>query len=344
MRQKRDSPLYSPIGCGTTIVLILVLGAILWLRGGGPFSPGPLSAASPRDEPLSGFASHAEFEEDCALCHASWLGATADRCESCHTDIVEQRSGDFGLHGRLPDTSRCQQCHTDHQGREADLTHFDIASFEHDWLTEFSLSQHGMNYDQAPILCIDCHPQNEYLATAITCIECHQSAEPIFTANHSSQYGEDCKACHDGQDSMVSFEHQAVFPLEGAHATIDCAACHDQPIIEGTPNECVGCHAEPAVHVGSFGKECMRCHTTSAWLPAHLTYHTFPLDHGGEGKIDCQTCHDQNYTSYICTNCHAHHPADIRQTHLEIDITDFDDCVACHPTGFKDEVQEAEDI
>jgi ssDNA-binding Zn-finger/Zn-ribbon topoisomerase 1 len=343
MRQKRDSPLYSPVGCGTTIVLIMVLGAILWFRGGGPFSPGPLSAANPREEPLSGFASHADFEEECAMCHASWHGATADRCESCHTDVAGQRIGDFGLHGRLPDTSQCQQCHTDHQGREADLTHFDLASFEHDWLTDFSLFLHETDFDETPIVCLDCHPQKDYLAMTINCVECHQMADPIFTANHRGQFGEECQACHDGQDSMASFEHQAVFPLDGAHTSIDCADCHVQSILDGTPDECAGCHAEPAIHAGSFGQDCLRCHTTATWLPAQLTYHTFPLNHGDEGKIGCQTCHDQDYTGYTCTNCHAHVPGEIRQTHLEIDINDFDDCIACHPTGRADEVEEAED-
>ena len=344
MRQKRASPLYSPFGCGTTIVLVLVLGAILRFRGGGPFSPGSLSAASSQGEQLSGFASHADFEEECALCHAGWRGATADRCESCHTGIVEQRNSSLGLHGRLPETGDCHYCHTDHKGQEADITHYDLASFEHEWLTDFSLAKHELNFDAAPIACENCHLKQEFQSGAIACVECHLAAEPLFTEDHSSQFGEDCQACHDGRDTMVGFDHQAIFALEGAHTSLECAACHTPTILAGTPNECAGCHEEPAVHAGQFGLDCARCHTATAWLPARLSYHTFPLDHGGEGKIDCQTCHTQVYTGYTCTNCHAHEPAEVRSSHLEEGISEFEDCIDCHPTGLEDEAEKTDNV
>jgi hypothetical protein len=75
-------------------------------------------------------------------------------------------------------------------------------------------------------------------------------------------------------------------------------------------------------------------------LPAHLSQHTFPLDHGEEGKIGCQTCHVQNYTTYTCTNCHAHEPTQVREEHESEGIFEFEDCVSCHPTGLEDEAEE----
>ena len=194
MQQKRANPLYSPVGCFTTLALVLILGAFLRFRGGGPFSPGSLTAASPRDETLSGFSAHADFEEDCSLCHAAWRGIDADRCESCHTDIANQRSSGTGMHGRLPDADRCQQCHTDHKGREAEITLYDPRSFEHDWLTGFSLAQHELNFDDAPIICEDCHPRREFEARVSACSECHLAGEPSFTQIHSELYGSDCRA------------------------------------------------------------------------------------------------------------------------------------------------------
>lgn len=340
MRQKRVSPLYSPFGCGTTVVLVLVLGAILRFKGGGPFSPGPLSAASPRDEPLAGYVSHAAFEEDCALCHVAWRGATADRCQQCHTEIAGQRAGDSGMHGRLPDTDRCYGCHTDHQGRQADLTHYELTSFEHNLLTEFSLQHHELDFDRQSLTCAGCHPGNTFVSEEVVCIDCHQAAEPIFIAGHGDLYGRDCQACHDGLDTMAEFDHQLVFPLDGAHFLVECDACHVASVLTGTPSDCIGCHQEPAVHAGSFGQDCIRCHTTTAWLPAHLSYHNFPLDHGDEGKIGCQTCHVQNYTTYTCTNCHAHEPAQVRLEHESEGIFEFEDCISCHPTGLKDEAGE----
>ena len=49
----------------------MILGAYLLLKGGGPFNPGSLTAAQPQGTPLAGFASHAEFEEDCSRCHCA---------------------------------------------------------------------------------------------------------------------------------------------------------------------------------------------------------------------------------------------------------------------------------
>jgi len=244
MQQSRANPLLSRLGCATTIVMILVLGIILRYFGGGPFSPGHLSAASPRQEPLAGFASHAEFEADCSLCHAPWAGSAADRCQSCHVDIKEQRLARVGLHGRLPDAGECGLCHTEHKGREANITDFELQSFEHDWLTDFSLAKHQSNFDGRPMKCQDCHAQGRYAAEGITCHACHVTAEPTFIGQHIALYGDDCLACHDGHDAMVGFDHQAVFPLEGGHANQACGDCHEPTVLAGAPEDCSGCHVE----------------------------------------------------------------------------------------------------
>jgi hypothetical protein len=341
MQQNRANPLLSRLGCAAAIVMVLVLGIVLRYVGGGPFSPGPLAAASPRQEPLSGFASHAEFEADCAKCHAPWHGSAADRCESCHTDIADQRLARAGMHGRLPDATECDYCHTEHKGREAIITTYDLQAFEHDLLTEFSLVKHQVDYDERLILCDGCHPQRTYEIAQITCQACHASADAVFMEDHAALYGERCQYCHDGHDSMIGFDHQAVFPLDGGHADQACQACHTSTVMSGTPSDCSGCHEEPAVHLGQFGLDCARCHTALAWLPARLSIHTFPLDHGvdhgQEGNNDCQSCHVQRYDEYTCTNCHAHEPAEIRALHVAADILEFETCTECHPTGVVDE-------
>ena len=340
MQQNRANPLLSRLGCATTIVMILVLGIILRYFGGGPFSPGQLSAASPRQEPLSGVSSHAEFEAACAKCHAPWQGSAAGRCESCHTGIGEQRLARTGMHGRLPDTKDCRQCHTEHEGREADITTYDLQAFEHEWLTDYSLVKHQANFDDSLIRCEACHPQGEYEPLQVTCQACHATADRAFVDDHSALYGDDCHYCHDGYDSMVSFDHQAVFPLAGGHADQDCRACHTTTVMAGTPADCSGCHAEPAVHADQFGLDCARCHTALAWLPARLSIHTFPLDHGQEGRNDCQSCHKQRYDEYTCTNCHAHEPLEIRSVHITAGILEFESCIECHPRGLVDEFDE----
>lgn len=106
--------------------------------------------------------------------------------------------------------------------------------------------------------------------------------------------------------------------------------------MEGTgqdPHECSACHEEPAVHAGSFGLNCSRCHTLQAWKPALLTRHTFLLDHGDEGKLTCQICHTQTYAEHTCYGCHDHEPEQMQVVHVEEELPEFEDCVECHPTG-----------
>ncbi len=110
--------------------------------------------------------------------------------------------------------------------------------------------------------------------------------------------------------------------------------------MEGTsqdPHECRACHEEPAIHADRFGLNCSRCHTLQAWKPAQLTRHTFLLDHGGQGKVSCQTCHTVNYATNTCYECHDHDPADMEVAHLQEEITELENCAECHPTGISGE-------
>jgi hypothetical protein len=311
------------------------------LRGGTPFSPGRLAAASSAGPALDaggGFASHAEFEADCEQCHAPWRGIDPARCEQCHQDVALQRAGGPGLHRHFQEAVDCTLCHTDHRGTEAALTTVSTTLFDHD-LTAFSLVKHQVDYDGASLACRECHVAGGYTLETADCVTCHTGAEPAFMAEHRNLFGPACANCHDGLDSMAAFEHEAVFVLDGAHAATACAACHGSWQFAGTPESCEGCHAEPAVHTGLFGLDCARCHGTSAWQPAELSRHTFPLDHGASGTLACQSCHEASYAVYTCYNCHEHDPAEIEADHLEEGITDFASCVDCHPTGREGEAE-----
>ncbi|HAD12683.1 MAG TPA: hypothetical protein DCF33_09625, partial [Saprospirales bacterium] len=58
------------------------------------------------------------------------------------------------------------------------------------------------------------------------------------------QFPTDCAICHNetAWDPSI-FNHNAVYPLNGAHAVIanDCNACHQGDYVN-TPNTCAGCH------------------------------------------------------------------------------------------------------
>lgn len=339
MHHRQASPLYSPLGCGAALLMIILLGLVLFFRGGIPFSPGPLSAAGSPGQTLAGYSSHAEFEGDCDQCHQPWQGVQSDRCELCHIRISEQRRTGSGLHGHLPQNAPCHECHTDHKGRSASINTYILKHFDHYSATGFSLKKHPTDYDGTDMTCDQCHLENQFAPELINCQQCHAGYDPGFMAAHGKFYGEDCLSCHDGVDSMIGFDHSAVYPLEGAHRVIDCGACHQSPVSSGTPNECVGCHEEPEIHAGLFGLDCVRCHSTAAWLPALLSQHTFPIDHGEQGKLECRVCHVASYTEYTCYSCHEHEPDEIREKHVEegIAVNEIKNCIECHPTGQEDE-------
>ncbi len=478
-------PLFSPLGClGGALLILGILIAVL-LSGGAIFSPGALTVYA-EGQPLKGFASHADFENDCTQCHEAGVGITADRCEVCHTVQANERRTATGLHGKLDaaQAGRCGACHPDHRGRDFDANAHAIQTFDHAVLG-FSLAHHVVGYDNAALACenchtgltfsfepascvnchgdhdkafmadhvkafgptcIDCHdgvdktsgfdhsqtafalegghtqvacagchtPQvpaadtptdcascheepdvhkgafaesdcsvchmpdswkparlgdrpafnhgqtafslmnhaRDFAGAALTCAgchpgsktgdfatsdqscaDCHGNHDQTFMAEHVGKYGPNCASCHNGAGNMTGFDHARVFVLDGAHAGVDCAACHKEQVFRDTPSACSGCHGEPAIHAGVFGLQCDACHTASAWAPAQLIRHNFPLDHGGKGEIACASCHTQSYVAYTCAECHVQD--DMTQAHaaLNLTATELADCMACHPLG-----------
>ena len=212
-------------------------------------------------------------------------------------------------------------------------------TFDHERLTNFSLARHKTDYDATELVCQDCHSQGLGQAEKTDCVTCHQTASPSFLAEHEQLFGSACLDCHDGRDTMADFDHNQIFALEGAHTLLACQDCHADQYFAESVRECVACHAEPAVHTGLFGLDCGRCHTAIAWTPAQLTQHTFPLDHGTDANLSCDTCHVQTYAEYTCYTCHEHTPTEMREVHLEEGISDYENCIECHPNGLEEEFE-----
>ena len=109
------------------------------------------------------------------------------------------------------------------------------------------------------------------------------------------------------------------FPLDGAHLTVACEACHPDGAYQGTPQECVDCHPDP--HDGLFGQPCVRCHDT--------------VDFYGEfdhvDAVDCDRCHagtaPAGHYAGQCSRCHLN---TTDWTQIEFDHTGYADCQSCH--------------
>jgi hypothetical protein len=266
----------------------------------------------------------------CVSCHKNGqYKGTTTVCQACHAE-PSVHAGEY--------SSSCVDCHTPQTWQTAIL---EDKPFNHELQTRFSLAHHSVDYLDAPITCLNCHPDGTQTTTTSVCSTCHTDHAPAFMVSHDGQYGADCLNCHDGVDRLSQFDHNAVYPLEGRHAEIECAACHVNKIYRGTPQECVTCHTEPKIHAGYFGLQCQDCHSIAAWAPADLRIHTFPLDHGGQGESACIVCHPGKYVEYTCYGCHAHQVNTNMDSHVAagISIQDLPDCVRCHATGLKDETR-----
>lgn len=316
--------------------------------GGGVFSPGRLHAGRAGGGTMGDVASHAELSRQCAKCHAPPLGSErmADRCLACHVDVRAELADSGALHGILPDGSECLRCHVEHRGPTAVLTDFSGEGFAHERLG-FSLAAHRATVDGAPFVCSSCHTGETFRFAEATCAQCHAEYQAEFVSRHVAEWGRACTACHDGVDRFSAFRHDTVaFRLTGRHVPVPCASCH-APVrglaaFADAPAACVGCHRADDPHRGSYGSDCAACHNPGDWNDADFD-HAFPLDHGGEGVIECRTCHQQmpRFTTYTCYACHD--AEEMRAEHVKEGIREYRDCVGCHATGRKEEGPFGED-
>ncbi len=257
-------------------------------------SPGPMSTA------------HAEWEEECAACHATFdQDRQRQLCLDCHEEIAADLEQGQKFHGVNPavGTSQCRTCHVEHEGREFDSTGLVEATFDHS-LTEFELTGAHVG-----INCHSCHDSEVlYRDTESTCFSCHEDDD-----RHEQGLGDDCATCHSPQAwSNTTFDHleSTDYELLGAHAEQQCNGCHIDEQYEDTPTDCVDCHKFDDVHEGARGAECDQCHSNDDWQ-------TNKFDHFEETGFELVAGHDE----LSCSACH------LRNMQLETPPTT---CVGCH--------------
>jgi hypothetical protein len=110
-----------------------------------------------------------------------------------------------------------------------------------------------------------------------------------------------------------------------------------------TRDQCQSCHKSPtdSLHRQITGN-CVQCHSQEKWTPATFDHDKFfVLD--GDHNASCVTCHARNdYSRSTCYGCHEHTPANIRREHIEEGISNFDNCVECHRSANKHDIQGGE--
>lgn len=159
---------------------------------------------------------HKQLEADCFACHTPLIGATSERCISCHKPEDIGRLTTKGLPIAKPLTStpfhqqlisqNCIDCHSDHAGvkRYKGHGHFNHALLKPD--------------------------------TRKQCQSCHKSPSDSL---HRQITG-NCSQCHS-QDkwSPATFDHDKYFILDSDHNT-RCATCHVRD--DYKRYTCYGCH------------------------------------------------------------------------------------------------------
>ncbi|MFZ0390145.1 MAG: hypothetical protein WAN36_06760, partial [Calditrichia bacterium] len=172
---------------------------------------------------------------------------------------------------------------------------------------------------------------------------------------HQGRLGNWCDQCHTPQSWTVKDPRKAhantTFVLLGAHARLDCDACHYSEI-EGEfailKSECFSCHESeyfsveiPDHQESGFSKRCEECHTFYSWQPAQFVEHdaVFPIfsgSHSGEWS-SCSDCHISpgNFSIFSCLDCHEHNKSSMDHEHDEVSGYSYDSeaCYSCHPTG-----------
>ena len=185
-------------------------------------------------------------------------------CYSCHTAVIAKQKlpTDCASCHRASDVhagklgTQCEQCHTT-EGWKSSIT------FDHD-LTSFPLV--GLH---VAVTCEQCHRTRKYRDAGHGCNDCHRSDDV-----HHGSLGADCAKCHSPNGwRLWEFDHgkQTGFALTGAHGKLACEGCHKQPADQVKLNaSCLSCHEQDDVHLGQYGRQCQRCHSTITFKGARL--------------------------------------------------------------------------
>lgn len=244
----------------------------------------------------------------CEDCHKNaavgQFAGLSTACYSCHQKDFQTPVFDHIAAG-FPTT--CESCHT--------MDTWFSAKFDHLKYTGYALT--GMH---ATLACVDCHVNNVYKGTPADCYTCHKADFSGTTnPNHiAASFPTNCSLCHTTSGWVpATFNHNSIFPLTGAHATVPCVQCHTNNNYTTLPTSCYGCHqrdwngtTNPNHASAGFPTTCETCHTTTSWLGATFNHSTFfPLT-GAHATVPCAQCHTNNNYTTLPTTCYGCHQKD----------------------------------
>ena len=275
----------------TTVLLVVSLVALDAGRG----NPGPLASVHSRDDSLTGVAG-------CERCHGDDSTTMAEACFACHDVIERQVARGEGLHGNLDGAGACGACHPEHSGADFELA--GAHSFERIGLDDVASFTHALagldlagRHDE--LACERCHEHahavvlptgcSRFLGLEATCTACHDDP-------HAGAYTDDCASCHGQErpfEEVATFDHEASFPLSGAHEEASCVACH----AEGSDR---GLHAllDPTrtAPVELLTRTCAECHESPHGEALRVAWSQRSASALGD---DCGACHLAKHHAFV---------------------------------------------
>src|ERR1700687_4005337 len=315
-------------------------------------------------------------------------------CKACHPSQEDRASSakSFLSFEKLPHQS-CQDCHRDpHEGK------FGAAC------TSCHSTAGWKNVKNAAVQKTNFHDQTRFplegLHRSVPCVSCHgpfpaqpakfkglkfQSCPHCHADPHLGQLAKTnrraspaCESCHTTDGFLparfeLSDHQKTTYPLEGAHQSVACVACHPaEPSLasripksvrvdlkrkkrrelfsfalfnaSANTSRCQSCHRDPhgeqfATKVASQG--CTGCHRLTSFADLNFDHRRdsrFPLT-GKHASATCGECHFASGAKQIVkyrpldTSCQSCH-ADVHAKQFARSKGDTD-CAACHQTeGF----------
>ncbi|NKB68296.1 MAG: hypothetical protein GKR89_14635 [Candidatus Latescibacteria bacterium] len=166
--------------------------------------------------------------------------------------------------------------------------------------------------------CTQCHTLGEKVPDG-KCLACHETLAARIEAEkgYHATFTQTCVECHSdhrGRDYQLirwepeEFDHElAGYPLEEAHADLECKQCHTTESFLGLSQDCLSCHEDE--HSGQLSTNCLDCHTFVDWQPVKFDHEQadFKL-RGKHVELDCAQCHPDGLFKGIefaqCSDCH----------------------------------------
>lgn len=185
---------------------------------------------------------HKTLEGDCFACHAPLLGASSERCASCHKPVDIGRLSTKGVAVAKPLTKTafhqelssqdCVACHSDHAGvkrfaRQRQFDHNLLKKATRDQCQNCHKTPADSLHKQITGNCLQCHTQNKWTPANFdhnkyfvldkdhnaTCITCH-------VRNDYSRFT--CYGCHEHTPDNIRRKHIK----ESIAKFDDCVECH----------------------------------------------------------------------------------------------------------------------